>query len=426
MSSYPRAILHLDGDSFFASIEQTLDWRLQKKPVVTGGERGCATAMSAEAKRAGVTRSMPMREVKRVCPNAIIVPGNYTAYSIYAHRMYRIVGSFASSLEEYSIDECFADITGLDQKYGKSYEEIGRMIKEKLEEDLGITFGVGLAPSKTLAKVASARHKPAGFTAIPREGIHEFLKDMPIGAVWGVGFRTALQLERLGVATALDFATKDRAWLKANKISKPYQEIWTELNGGFVRRLGEDGDASIGSIIKSHTFRPTRDRSYILSQLAKNLEAACAKARRHRMKGRLCRFYLKTQEFTYQALTLDLQVSLNDPREFLRAIESRFDDIYEPGTLYRATGIGLYVLTREDAVTPDLFGKAAVIEREAPLLGAIDKLNHKYGRHTVFLAESFDAISDSEDERAQHRVPIALPIHQRKKTISIPHLGTVR
>jgi DNA polymerase-4/DNA polymerase V len=380
--------------------------------------------MSIEAKRAGVKRGMPMREVKAVCPDAVIVPGNYTAYSIYAHRMYRIVRKFAPSIEEYSIDECFADLTGLEARFSMNYEEIGRMIKRELEADLGITFGVGLAPNKTLAKVASARHKPAGFTTLPREAIREYLRDLPIAAVWGVGFSTSLQLERVGVITALDFAEKDQAWLKSKKISKPYQQIWLELNGGFVRRLGEDGDEDIGSIIKSHTFRPTRDRSYILSQLAKNLEAACAKARRHRMKARLCRFYLKTQSFTYQGITLDLQVSINDPREFLRALESRFDDIYEPGILYRATGIGLYVLTREDAVTSDLFGVAARVDRDAPLLGAIDHLNHKYGRHTVFLGQSLDAIHDSEDDRAVHHVPIALPIHQRKKTVSIPHLGT--
>lgn len=420
---YPRAILHMDGDSFFASVEQALDWRLRGKPVVTGGERGAATAMSYEAKKAGVRRSMTMREIKAICPDAIIVPGNYTAYSIYAHRMYSIVRSFTLDMEEYSIDECFADITGLTEKYGKPYEEIGRIIKARLEQDLGITFGVGLAPNKTLAKIASARNKPAGFTALPRERIPEFLKDLPMGAVWGVGFSTSMQLERMGVRTALDFAEKDRAWLKEKKVSLPYQKIWAELNGGFARNLGEDGDGRIGSIIKSHTFKPTRDRAFILSQLSSNLEAACAKARRHRVKARFCRFYLKTQSFTYAGLTLDLTVPLTDPREFLRAIKARFDDIHDPGELYRATGIGLYALTRDDSVTPDLFGESGRIEEEASLINAIDHLNHKYGRNTVFLGESFGAVAESESRRI---IRLELPIHQRKKTISIPHLGIAR
>lgn len=417
----------MDGDSFFASVEQALDWRLRGKPVVTGAERGAATAMSYEAKKMGVRRSMTMREIKAICPDAIIVPSNYTAYSIYAHRMYKIVRSFAPEIEEYSIDECFADLTGLTKRYDRTYEEIGRMIKAQLEQDLGITFGVGLAPNKTLAKIASSRNKPAGFTALPKERIPEFLKDLPMGAVWGVGFSTSMQLERMGVRTALDFAGKERAWLKEKKVSLPYQKIWAELNGGFARHLGEDGEERIGSIIKSHTFRPTRDRAFILSQLSSNLEAACAKARRHHVKARFCRFYLKTQNFTYAGLTLDLTVPLADPREFLRAIEARFDDIHDPGELYRATGIGLYALTRDDSVTPDLFGIATRVEKEAPLISAIDRMNHKYGRHTIFLGESFDAVTNGEmsrKKREEHR--FALPIHQRKKTISIPHLGTAR
>lgn len=418
-----KAVLHLDGDSFFASVEQALDWRLKGKPVVTGGERGCATAMSQEAKRAGVKRGMPMREVKRVCPDAVVVPGNYTAYSIYAHRMYRIVRRFASEVEEYSIDECFADITGLAERYRMSYEDVALMIKHALEQDLGITFGTGLAPNKTLAKVASSHRKPAGFTSIPREVVPDFLKDLPVGAVWGVGFSTSMQLERLGVRTALDFASKDGAWLREKKISKPYQEIWKELNGGFVKHIGTEGSPP-HSIIKSHTFRPTRDRDYLLSQLTKNLEAACAKARRHKVKARFCRFYLKTQSFSYQGFTLDLGFSLNDPREFLRAIESHVDDIYEPGEQYRATGIGLYALTAESSVTPDLFGEAARVGEEAPLLAAIDRINHKFGRHAIFLAEGLDAVTDSEEERDARGRSFVLPIHQRKKTVSIPHLGT--
>ncbi|HEX8591474.1 MAG TPA: DNA polymerase IV [Candidatus Paceibacterota bacterium] len=421
--TWSKAVVHLDGDSFFASVEQALDWRLRGKPVVTGGERGAATAMSIEAKKAGVRRGMNMREVRTVCPDAVIVPGNYTAYSIYAHRMYRIVRGFTPEVEEYSIDECFADITGLTGSYRNSYEDIALMIKRQLESDLGITFGVGLAPNKTLAKVASSWRKPAGFTAIPREAVTDFIRDIPMGGIWGVGFSTSLTLERFGIRSALDFASKDQAWLKQKKISKPYQEIWTELNGGFVKEIGTEGSAP-QSIIKSHTFPRTRDPRHLLSQLAKNLEDACAKARRHKVKARLCRFYLKTQAFQYQGLTLDLGIWLNDPREFLRAVETHFHDVYEPGVEYRATGIGLYVLTSEAAVTPDLFGASDRVEREAPLLSAVDRLNHKYGRHTVFLAESLDAITDSEDEREARGRTVVLPISQRKKTISIPHLGT--
>ena len=116
--SYPRAIVHFDGDSFFASVEQAKDYRLRGKPVVTGGERGAVTSLSKEAKMLGAHRGMPMQEIRRVCPSVIVLAGDYTAYSIYAKRMYAIAKTFTTKVEEYSIDECFADITGLNESRG--------------------------------------------------------------------------------------------------------------------------------------------------------------------------------------------------------------------------------------------------------------------------------------------------------------------
>src|SRR3954464_3406941 len=104
-----RAILHFDGDSFFASVEISLNHPLRGLPVVTGAERGAATSASYEAKRLGITRSMTMKQIREVCPTAVIVNSDYRAYAIYAHRMYRIVRRFTPLVEEYSVDECFAD-----------------------------------------------------------------------------------------------------------------------------------------------------------------------------------------------------------------------------------------------------------------------------------------------------------------------------
>jgi len=417
---FPRAIVHFDGDSFFASVEQVLDYRLRGKPVVTGGERGCATALSYEAKRRGATRGMTMRKVKALVPDVVILPGNYTAYSIFAKRMYRIAERFTPVVEEYSIDECFADITGL-AKEGMPYETIARNIKEALESDLGITFGVGLAPTKTLAKIASSKYKPAGFTTLPHSKRKAFLADVPIAAVWGVGFSTALRLEGLGIMTALDFAEKDADWLRENKISKPYKDLWNELNGRMTRPVEAEHTSSPQSVIKSRTFRATNEKRLLVAELANNLEAACAKLRRHGMKARYCRFYLKTQSFTYAARILDLGVPHADPTVFLQELLKQFDAIRDPSERYRATGIGLYGLVRADALTPDLFGKSAGIETHAPLIAALDRLNGKYGHHTVHLAESLPAAHT-------HRRPHGptLSIEKRKKTLAVPYLGVAR
>ncbi len=428
MSGYPRAILHFDGDAFFASIEQSLNHELKGKPVVTGAERGAATSISYEAKARGVSRGMTMREIKLVCPEAIVVPGNYTAYSIYARRMYSIVRSFTPYVEEYSIDECFAEITGLTERYRMSYEQFALLIKARLEEELGVTFGVGLGPSKTVAKIASKHRKPAGFTAIPQDALPEFLRELRAGSVWGLGGASSLRLERLGVTTALQFREKDEAWLTEHAFEKPLREIWAELNGHFVKPLDARQNHTVGSIMKTHTFRPTTARAQIFSELSKNVEAACAKARRHRVKARALSFYLKTQEFTYAGRQLSLPVALADPSEILRLIDREFDDVYEPGILYRASGITLRTLVPDGEVVLDLFGAQEDMDAKTENAHrAIDALNRRYGRHTVFLASSLNAVSVRErslEGRTGQRARMAIDI--RKKTLDIPYLGKVR
>lgn len=427
--SYPRAILHFDADSFFASVEQALDHRLRGKVVVTGGERGAITSVSVEGKRLGFGRGMSLQEIRKACPDVVIVPGDYTAYSIYAKRMYAIARSFTPNIEEYSIDECFADITGLRATYRMPYERIALLMKERLQTELGITFGVGLGPNKTIAKIASRMNKPDGFAAIPGKRIHAFLETLPIGAVWGIGFRSSLRFEGLGVHTALDFAQKDESWLKLNRISKPYRDIWLELRGHFIRALHTGEDDLMGSILHSRTFAPTMDRAAILSALAKNIEGACAKARRHRVKGRYCRFYLKTQEFTYAGKNLTLSVPLSDPREFLEVVNEHFSSVFEAGVLYRATGFGLYGITPEESIVPDLFGEAVRVDGESRILGVMDRLNRKYGRDTLYLAASAQALALERARSAKRsgtRKKLALDIDHRKKTLNIPYLGVAR
>lgn len=428
--TFPRAIVHFDADSFFASIEQAMDHRLRGKIVVTGGERGAVTSVSIEGKRLGLGRGMSLQEMRAKHPDVVIVTSDYTSYSIYAKRMYEIAREFTPEVEEYSIDECFADITGLRQKYRTSYEGIAQMIHQRLQTALGITFGVGLGPNKAIAKIASKWNKPAGFTAIPAKHIHMYLKDMPIGNIWGVGFSTALYLDKLGVSTALDFALKDEAWLRTHKISKPYKDIWHELRGGFARPLTIESDDTVGSILQSRTIRPTRERAVLLSALSKNIEGACAKARRHGVLAGSCRFYLKTQTFEYTGMNLGLAVPASDPREFLRLVESKFDHVFQCGVEYRATGFGLYNIVPEHAAMPDLFGQTARIAREAPIISAVDALNRKYGRHTIAFGASLDALtreaSQKKERAKKSRARLPLTIDFKKKTINIPYLGVAR
>jgi DNA polymerase-4/DNA polymerase V len=344
--------------------------------------------------------------------------------------MYAIVRRYTPQVEEYSIDECFADITGLTDQYGMCYEEIALMIKKDLESSLGITFGVGLGPSKVVAKIASKHRKPGGFTPVPAREVHTFLKDMPIGNLWGVGFAMTLKLQNLGITTALDFAQKDEIWLRANHIAKPYREIWFELRGGSTKQLSVTNREDIGSIMKTRTFSPpTSDRAFVLAQLSKNIERACAKARSHGVKCRAVRVMLKTQEFLYRNAEVDLPIPTNDPVYVLTHAQKHFDRMFVPNILYRATGVTLCNIVGEKAATLDLFGEAQRATERSPLLTAIDSLNKRYGKETIGLAQSLKAVNHQEPDRTrshgQRSSFVHLSTEQRKKTIDLPYLGKV-
>ena len=131
--SWPRAILHLDADAFFASCEQAIHPELRGRPVITGKERGIVAAASYEAKGRGVQRGMRLFEVKKVCPDAVILPSDYETYSLFSVRMFEILRRFSPDVEEYSIDEAFVDLTGLRRSYHGPYESIARKMQETIQ-----------------------------------------------------------------------------------------------------------------------------------------------------------------------------------------------------------------------------------------------------------------------------------------------------
>lgn len=400
-----KAIVHFDGDSFFASVEQVLNFRLKGKPIVTGAERGAITSASIEAKKMGVGRGVSLRDAKKLCPKLIVVPSNYMAYSIFARRMYNIVREFTSDVEEYSIDECFADITGLDKKYKKSYEEIALMIKQKLEKSLGVTYGVGLGPNKVLSKAASKHRKPAGFTSIFKEDLEEFLKNIRVEKLWGIGMKTAIYLNKRGVVTALDFAQKTEGWLEAHELAKPYKEMWMELQGHFVKTLSVQHEMA-KSIIQSRTFRPaSSDPKVLMMQLSNNIQGACNHARRVSLRAGRVRFYLKTQEFSYRGFEIEMSVPTSTPIEIVKLVRENFDKVYQSGFVYRATGICLYSLIPEGKVAVDLFEESLKAEKNVEIFEAVDRMSKKYGKDTIMLGSGM-----REDKRRGSSKVLELPV----------------
>jgi DNA polymerase IV len=406
ISSWPRAILHLDADAFFASCEQAIHPELKGRPVITGKERGIVAAASYEAKAKGVQRGVRLSDVKKLCPDAVILPSDYETYSLFSVRMFEIVRRFSPDVEEYSIDEAFVDLTGLRRSFHGPYGMIAQTMQETIEQELGLSVSVGVSLSKVLAKIGSKHKKPHGITMIPGRDIHLFLEKLPVEKVWGIGPNTAAYLAKHGIRTALQFAQQDEGFI-TKYLSKPYQEIWHELNGRSVYPVTTETKSSYQSISKAKTFTPpSTDETFVFAQLSKNLENACIKARRYHLAAQRVIVFLRQQDYRSTGAELKLSRPTSYPVELYTLLREGFRDLYLPHTPYRQTGVVLSGLVAENTIQYGLFEDTTKIEKIAKVYESIDELSRKYGKHAVQHGASLPTKQQAQHEGERGDVPV--------------------
>jgi len=387
----------MDGDAFFVGVEVAKDQRLKNLPVVTGAERGIVSALSYEAKSMGITRGMPIFRVKKFYPSVIVLPGDYESYAHYSNLMFDVVRRYADEVEEYSIDECFADLTGLEPPLKMTYRQIAERIKKEVNDELKLSVTLALAPTKVLAKVGSKWVKPNGLTVITRDTTNEYLLGTPIASVWGIGPRTAVQLNREGIMTAKDFVDKDAEWVRC-RYAKPYQVIWNELRCIYINKIDARVKTAFSSIQKTHTFYPpTNDANFLFSQLSKNIEGACAKSRRYGLVPKKINIFLKSQGFEYATCDIALPVETASPEVLVSLVQNNLKKIHQQGILYRTTGVTLVGLHSAETSQASLFAqvthdstKFETIHRQ------IDALEKKLGKRVVHLASTHSAINQKK------------------------------
>ena len=211
----PEPILHVDLDAFYASVEVLKEPSLAGRPVVvgSGGPRGVVMSASYEARARGLRSAMPSVRARRICPEAVFVPPDFEAYRTYSNGFREVLLSVTPSVEPLSLDEAFLDVSGSTLLFGDP-QEIGRLIRTRVREQLGLVASVGIAPNKLLAKLASTAAKPDGQKVVPADGVLDFLHPLPVGALWGVGEKTAATLGRLGVRTVGELTSTPRAILE--------------------------------------------------------------------------------------------------------------------------------------------------------------------------------------------------------------------
>jgi DNA polymerase-4 len=244
-------ILHVDMDAFFASVEIRNDPSLRGKPVVVGGgTRGVVAAASYEARKYGVHSAMPMTQALRLCPRAVVVRPDRAAYSAASAQVMQILRDVTPLVQPLSLDEAFLDVSQAVRGQGRP-AVIAASIRERVEHDLALTCSVGVAPTKFVAKVASARCKPDGLLVVPVDDVLAFLHPMPVTVLWGVGARTGEQLRRLGIRTIGDVAATPIDALR-RAVGDAMAEHVSALAAGVDPRPVTPGDVE-KSISSDHT-----------------------------------------------------------------------------------------------------------------------------------------------------------------------------
>lgn len=409
-----RLIIHIDGDSFFVACELLARPDLIGKPVVTGYERGIASAMSYEAKQLGITRAFPIFKLRKLFPQVTVLHSSYGLYEQYSQKMLAVARRFSNNVEDYSIDECFLDISDV----AKNFDEgiiIAKELKETLQKELGLTFSLGLANTKVLAKIASAYQKPNGFSVITPDKVDAFLADNQIRDIWGIGYRMEKHFQVLGIKTALQFKQKDFAWVE-KLFATPYQDIWNELNGISVLPV-RTIDRTLKSLQATRTFpKFSNDKEYVFSHLSRNVEIACTRLRESGLLTNHISLYLKDKDLKYYETSITLPALSAYQANILPLIRKGFERVWKSNIMYKTTGITCHNLVVLGEEQKQLFIDP---HEKKSAYDAVDQIRNKFGEYSIILASSMQAVK-SFQQNGQEK------IHIKQKLFPLPFLGQVQ
>ncbi len=396
-----------DCNNFFASCERVFNPSLNGKPIVVlSNNDGCVIARSNEAKALGIKMGQPVYQLKDIISRGDVklFSSNYNLYGDMSNRVFQTIKQYAPTVEIYSIDEAFIDLSGMDIE---ALNDFGRQLVRVVRRNTGIPISIGIAPTKTLAKVASKLCKQypklEGCCVMHRpEDITKVLKKFPIGDIWGIGRRYNKMLNTFGVEYAEQFRALSPSWIK-DKMSIVGVRTWRELHGEPVIEFEEEasGRKSImvsRSFAKELTTIPDLEESLttFISIAARKLRAQQSLAgqmqvfiftNRHRndkpqhIEGSLITFPSPTDS------TIDMV------KEGVRVLK----ELYREGYEYKKAGVVLYDISSKSASLYDMFEDEKRTKHKS-LMATLDNLSSRYGRSAVMIGhQSSDGIKSNRN-----------------------------
>lgn len=417
----------VDCNNFYASCEKLFRPDLRDTPVVVlSNNDGCVVARSKEAKALGIKMGVPVHLIKtEIRRHRIkVFSSNYALYGDLSRRVMTNLEAMAPRVDIYSIDEAFLDLTGIDQVV--SFEEFGRQVKDAVYQNVGLPVCVGIAPTRTLAKLAnyaakkySATGGVVDLTNLARQ--RRLMTRVPVDEVWGVGRKLSAKLQAMGITTALQLADSNLATLR-KRFSVVLERTARELNG-ISCLVWEDVPAPKKQIMCSRSFgQPIQTLSDLEAAVAQYATRATEKLRKgHQYAGELIVF-IRTNPFRpgVPQYSRSTSVRLVNPTQDSRVIVEKtliqLRSIYRVGFNYAKAGVMLSELIDEAGLQEDLFESASTDSsgsgKSERLMAVIDEINLK-ARATVFMARA--AGPSAHAMRREHLSPayttdwIALP-----------------
>ncbi|MGC3981359.1 MAG: DNA polymerase IV [Steroidobacteraceae bacterium] len=372
-----RAILHVDMDAFYASIEQRDNPALRGKPVIVGGTggRGVVAAASYEVRVFGVRSAMPVREALQRCPQAICVRPRMAHYRAVSQQIFKVFHEFTPLVEGLSLDEAFLDVTHSQAALGTA-EHIAAQIKQRIRERTQLTASVGLAPNKLIAKIASDLRKPDGLVVVRSEEIAALLDPLPVTRLFGIGNKTAPRLTAVGLHTLRDLRLASEQQLKTI-FGKHALQIKARAAGIDERAVIPDWDEK--QISAEETFE-TDIADHVRLQVelqaladrtatrlrAKQLQAACVTVKIRRRD-----FSTYTRQQHFQPPTQETQVIARLAAQLLNEWLRE-----QPRAALRLLGVGVSDLTQAQQL--ELFA-APESQRNRELDATVDRIRERYG-----------------------------------------------
>ena len=386
-----------DCDNCYVSCERIFRPDLEGKPVVVlSNNDGCVVARSIEAKRLGVKSGTPFYQIKQRFPDIHIeaFSSNYELYGEITGRVMAVIRDMSPKCFRYSIDEAFAILEGFNSKQLRQW---GEQLHDRIMQSVGMPVSIGIAPTKTMAKMAShfaKKHTGYNHVCIIDNEEQRIKAEMlyPISEVWGIGRKYATRLEGYGINTAYDFANHSHSWVHATFKTIVIERIWTELHG--IDCIPDDIPAKKKSICTSRSFDSmVNDFDALRTHIANFAARYAEKLRKQQSVANIVGVFIDSNHFRldlaqYWNMTEQtLPTPSSSTIEIVKAATSCLKKIYRPDICYKRAGVILMGVIPNTAIQADLFTFNA--EKHQQMIDidcAVDKINKIDGTETIILS----------------------------------------